>query len=66
MADIQDEGATTDESDRKSEDGTLMWSQTDTDVACKLEENSSSLRSQSIIGNCPKSLIRSRVVVIAI
>lgn len=47
MADIQDEGATTDESDRKSEDGALLWTQTDIEVARKLAESSSSSRSQS-------------------
>ena len=47
MADIQDEGATTDESGCKSEDGALLWTQTDIEVARKLAESSSSSRSQS-------------------
>jgi len=49
MSDLQDEGATTtDESDRKSEDGALLWTQTDIEVARKLEENSGHSRSQSV------------------
>ena len=46
MSDIQDEGISNDESDRKSEDGTLVW--TKTEVARKIEENASQSRSQSV------------------
>jgi hypothetical protein len=42
MSDIQDEGASTDDSGRKSEDGTYVWTKTkkDAEVAHKIEENS--------------------------
>jgi len=48
MSDLQDEGVTTDESDSKSEQGAMLWTQTDIEVARKLEENSSHSRSQSV------------------
>ncbi|KAF8483274.1 hypothetical protein DFH94DRAFT_817889 [Russula ochroleuca] len=49
MSDIQDEGASTDESDRKSEDdGAYVWTKRDIEVAHKLKEDSSHSRSQSI------------------
>jgi hypothetical protein len=51
MSDIQDEGASTDDSDRKSEDGAYVWSKKDVEVAEKIGENSSHLqheRSQSV------------------
>jgi hypothetical protein len=41
MSDIQDEGGSTDESDRKSEDGAYVWTKKDVDVAHKIGENSS-------------------------
>ena len=41
MSDIQDEGVSTDESDRKSEDGAYVWTKQDVEVAQKIEENSS-------------------------
>ena len=40
MTDIQDEGVSTDESERKSEDGTYVWTKKDVEVAQKVEENS--------------------------
>jgi len=49
MSDIQDEGVSTDGSDRKSEDGAYVWTKKDVEVADKVEENSSHhLRSQSV------------------
>jgi hypothetical protein len=49
MSDIQDEGATTDESGRKSDDGAYVWTKKDAEVAHKIEENSSHhTRSQSV------------------
>jgi hypothetical protein len=48
MSDLQDEGVTPDDSDRKSEDGALLWTQTDIEVARKLQENSGPSRSQSV------------------
>jgi hypothetical protein len=49
MSDIQDEGISSDEeSDRKSEDGTLVWTQTDLEMARKLQENTGHSRSQSV------------------
>ena len=48
MSDLQDEGVTVDDSDRKSEDGALLWTQTDIEVARKLEENSGHSRSHSV------------------
>ncbi|KAI9465754.1 hypothetical protein BJY52DRAFT_1242365 [Lactarius psammicola] len=48
MSDLQDEGVTPDESDRKSEDGALLWTKTDIEVARKIEENSGHSRSQSV------------------
>jgi len=47
MSDIQDEGTWSDDSDRKSEDGALVWTKTDLEVARKMEENSSHSRSPS-------------------
>ncbi len=41
MSDIQDEGVTSDDSDRKSEDGAYVWTKKDVEVAHKIEENSS-------------------------
>ena len=41
MSDIQDEGVSTDDSDRKSEDGAYVWTKQDIEVAHKNEENSS-------------------------
>jgi hypothetical protein len=49
MSDIQDEGVSTDGSDRKSEDGAYVWTKKDAEVAHKVEENSSHhSRSQSV------------------
>ncbi len=48
MSDLQDEGVTPDESDRKSEDGALLWTKTDIEVARKIEEKSGHSRSQSV------------------
>ncbi len=48
MADLQDEGMVSDESDRKSKDDTLLWTETDIEVARKIEENSSHPRSESV------------------
>jgi hypothetical protein len=48
MLDIQDEGISADESDRKSEDGAFVWTKADIEVARKLEESSSHKRSQSV------------------
>ena len=48
MSDIQDEGVSVDESDRKSEDGAYVWTKRDVEVAHKLGEKSSHSRSQSI------------------
>jgi hypothetical protein len=48
MSDIQDEGVSTDELDRKSEDGTMVWTKKDAEVAQKIEESASHSRSQSI------------------
>jgi hypothetical protein len=47
MSDIQDEGTWSDDSDRKSDDGALVWTKTDLEVARKMEENSSDSRSPS-------------------
>jgi hypothetical protein len=50
MSDIQDEGVSTDDSERKSEDGAYVWTKKDVEVAHKIEENSSHQheRSQSV------------------
>jgi hypothetical protein len=48
MSDIQDEGASTDESDRKSEEGAFVWTKKDAEVARNIEEKTSHSRSQSI------------------
>jgi hypothetical protein len=53
MSDIQDEKVSTDDSERKSEDGAYVWTKTkkDAEVAHKIEENSSQHhhpRSQSV------------------
>ena len=51
MSDIQDEGVSTDDSERKSEDGAYVWTKKDAEVAHKIEENSSHhqhSRSQSV------------------
>jgi hypothetical protein len=48
MSDIQDEGIWNDESGRKSEDGTLVWTNTDLEVSRKIEENGSHSRSESV------------------
>ena len=48
MSDIQDEGVSADESDRKSEDGMFIMSKRDMEIAQKIEEKSSHSRSQSI------------------
>ena len=50
MSDIQDEGiiSSDEESDRKSEDGTLVWTKTDIEVARKMGEHPSHSRSQSV------------------
>jgi len=45
MSDIQDEGVP---SDGKSEEGALVWTKTDLEVARKIEESSSHSRSQSV------------------
>jgi len=47
MSDIQDEGTSSDDSDGKSEDEALVWTDTDIEVARKIEQNSSHSRSQS-------------------
>jgi len=52
MSDLQDEGTSTDESDRNSEDGAYVWTKKDVEVAHKIEANSSQhehhSRSQSV------------------
>jgi hypothetical protein len=50
MSDIQDEGviSSDEESDRKSEDGTLVWTKTDLEVARKIGEDASQSRSRSV------------------
>ncbi|KAI9513222.1 hypothetical protein F5148DRAFT_1145533 [Russula earlei] len=48
MADIQDEGVPSDDSDRKSEYGALVWTQTDLEVARRTQESSSHSRSSSV------------------
>ncbi|KAI9510595.1 hypothetical protein F5148DRAFT_1281796 [Russula earlei] len=45
MADIQDEGVPSDDSDRKSEDGALVWTRTDLD---RIQEDSNPSRSSSV------------------
>ena len=59
MSDIQDEGTSSDDSDGKSEDGALVWTDTDIEVARKIEENSSHSRSQSADSRRSGSLSRS-------
>lgn len=59
MSDIQDEGTWSDDSDRKSEDGTLVWTNADLEVARKIEENSGHSRSQSTDSSSSGSLSRS-------
>ena len=41
MSDIQDEGASADDSDRKSEDGAYVWTKKNVEVAHKIDEKSS-------------------------
>jgi hypothetical protein len=48
MSDLQDEGMTPDESDRKSDNGAMLWTQTDLEVARKIQANSSQSRSHSV------------------
>jgi len=48
MSDIQDEGVSSDDSERKSEDGALVWTKTDPEAARKIEGSSSHSRSQSV------------------
>jgi len=58
MSDIQDEGVSTDGSDRKSEDGAFVWTKKDVEVAHKIEENSSHehhSRSQSVDSHSSES-----------
>jgi hypothetical protein len=59
MSDIQDEGVSTDESDRKSEDGAIVWTKRDIEVARKIEENSSHSRSQSTDSSQSDSSVQS-------
>ncbi|KAH9962969.1 hypothetical protein BC827DRAFT_1196199 [Russula dissimulans] len=48
MSHIQDEGVSSDDSERNSEDGALVWTKTDLEVARKIKESSSHSRSQSV------------------
>ncbi|KAH9060614.1 hypothetical protein EDB87DRAFT_1615589 [Lactarius vividus] len=59
MSDLQDEDVIPDESDRKSEDGALLWTKTDIEVARKIEENSGHSRSQSVDSGRSDSPLRS-------
>jgi hypothetical protein len=59
MSDIQDEGTYSDDSDRNSEDGTLVWTNADLEVARKIEEKSGHSRSQSTDSSSSGSLSRS-------
>ena len=49
MSDVQDEGVSIDDSERKSEDGAYVWTKKDAEVAHKIVENSGHhSRSQSV------------------
>jgi hypothetical protein len=49
MSDVQDEGVSIDDSERKSEDGAYVWTKKDVEVANKIVENSGHhSRSQSV------------------
>lgn len=59
MSDLQDEGVAPDDSDRKSEDGAMLWTQTDIEVSRKIQANSSQSRSHSADSGRSDSPLRS-------
>lgn len=59
MSDIQDEGVIADESDRQSANGPITWTQTDIEVAQKIQANSSQSRSHSVDSGRSDSSLRS-------